>query len=114
MRYCAPELLDLKWGIRVEKRKSTNESDVYSLSMVIVEVRVFSESMTRPGSDCFRFQLMTGKVPFPETPENSIVILLFQNKRPPKPRHFEAPGMTPAVWEIAQKCWHQNVSADLN
>ena len=40
IRYCAPELLDVG-GVVKAKRKSTNESDIYSLSMVIVEVRPF-------------------------------------------------------------------------
>ena len=38
VRYCAPELLEFGDGAKVEKRKPTNKSDVYSLSMVIVEV----------------------------------------------------------------------------
>ena len=39
VRYCAPEFLDIG-DVRV-KKKMTNKSDVYSLSMVIVEVRLF-------------------------------------------------------------------------
>ena len=38
IRYCAPELLDVKDVGNVEKKKLTNKTDVYSLSMVIVEV----------------------------------------------------------------------------
>ena len=51
VRYCAPELLDIEGVARLEK-KPTDKSDVYSLSMVIVEVRLLSESVIRPGSDC--------------------------------------------------------------
>jgi serine/threonine protein kinase len=40
VRYCAPELLDTDAVVTVEGRKPTNKSDVYSLSMVIVEVRL--------------------------------------------------------------------------
>jgi len=29
-------------------------------------------------------------------------------KRPEKPQHFEAPGLTPEVWEIAEMCWHDD------
>ena len=39
IRYCAPELLYTYRLVRFEKRKPTYKSDVYSLSMVIVEVR---------------------------------------------------------------------------
>ena len=40
VRYCAPELLDTDGIVNVEKKKPTHKSDVYSLSMVIVEVRL--------------------------------------------------------------------------
>ena len=39
VRYCAPELLDTDGTVRT-KKKPTNKGDVYSLSMVIVEVRL--------------------------------------------------------------------------
>lgn len=38
VRYCAPELLDTDRFPGIEKKKRTDKSDVYSLSMVIVEV----------------------------------------------------------------------------
>ena len=40
IRYCAPELLDTVTVVTTEKKKPTNKSDVYSLSMVIVEVHL--------------------------------------------------------------------------
>src|SRR6266403_1559481 len=58
------------------------------------------------GSDCPRFQLVIGRDPFNEL-LGSINILVPKGTRPTKPRHFDAPGMTPAVWKIAQKCWRQ-------
>ncbi|KAF9647956.1 kinase-like protein [Thelephora ganbajun] len=87
-RYCAPELLDTNGAVRVEKKKPTNKSDIYSLSMVIVE-------------------LVTGKIPFPDSSDPRVIIMISKGNRPPKPLQFDAPGMTPAVWKIAQKCWHQ-------
>ena len=33
--------------------------------------------------------------------------MVSKGKRPPKPRPFEAPGLTPAVWKIAKKCWSE-------
>ena len=76
--------------------------------MVIVEVCLFSESMIHLGSDHFRSQLVTGNMPFPECMDHNVINLMLKGKRPPKPRRFEAPGMTPAVWRIAEKCWHEN------
>ena len=75
--------------------------------MVIVEVRLSFESLLRIGLHCFLIQLNTGKVPFPEKLDPNVVVLVFQGKRPPKPRRFEAQGMNSAVWKIAEKCWHQ-------
>ena len=75
--------------------------------MVIVAVRLVPESMTRPGSDYLHFQLATGKMPFPSYSEARVSIMLSRGKRPPKPLHFDAPGMSPAVWKIAEKCWHE-------
>ena len=40
-RYSAPELLDAAGLVRAKKERPTRKSDVYSLSMVIVEVRSF-------------------------------------------------------------------------
>ena len=90
-----------------DKRKPTNKSDVYSLSMVIAEVCLFHESAMHPGSDRFRFQLATGKIPFPEYNDPSVPIMVLKGKRPAKPPSFDVPGMTPAVWKIAKSCWHQ-------
>lgn len=63
--------------------------------------------MPRSGSDCIGFQLVTGMMPFPESTDPIVAVLILRGRRPQKPRRFETPGMTPAVWKIAEKCWHQ-------
>ena len=78
--------------------------------MVIVEVRLFSESTICSGSDHFRSQLVTGKMPFPEFTNPNVSTLISKGRRPPKPLRFQAPGITPAVWKIAEKCWHQKAN----
>ena len=100
-RYLAPELLN--------GDEPTNESDVYSLSMVIVEVLLILETSSVRVLILFffRFKLATGKMPFPEFPIHGIFFMVSQGKRPPKPASFEIPGMSPAVWKIAKKCWHE-------
>ena len=75
--------------------------------MVIVEARPFSESVTRPGSDCVCFQLTTGEKPFPKSSDNHIPVLISEGRRPSKPRRLGTSGMTPAVWKIAEKCWRE-------
>lgn len=65
------------------------------------------ESTTPLGFDRVRFQLVTGKMPFPELMDCNVIVAVSEGKRPQRPRQFDATGMTPAVWEIAQKCWHR-------
>jgi len=107
IRYCAPELLDVRNAVKDAKRKPTNKSDVYCLSMVIVEVCFFCRDAAYSGSDYLPFQLATGRVPFPDYTDHHVSIVISKGKRPPKPAHFKAPGITSAVWKIAEKCWHQ-------
>jgi len=84
-RYCAPELLNTDG---FTKNKHTTKSDIYSLSMVIVE-------------------LATGKIPFHTLTDPSVLIILSKGRRPPKPRRFETPGITSEVWKVAKRCWHE-------
>ncbi|KAF9789407.1 kinase-like domain-containing protein [Thelephora terrestris] len=86
-RYCAPELLETGEVAKVKNTKATNKSDVYSYSMVVVE-------------------LVTGSVPFPDSTDYNIIHMVTKGKRPPKPPRFDAPGTSKAVWEVAKKCWH--------
>ena len=75
--------------------------------MVIVEARLFSGSVIYSCSDRSRSQLVTERMPFPEFTDPGVTIMISKGKRPPKPRHFDAPGITPAVWKIAKRCWHE-------
>jgi len=102
VRYCAPERLgsDL-WN------NATYKSDVYSLSMVIVEVRLFLRLYFRQGWKNFLLQLATGKMPLPGLFDSQVLVLLSKGKRPQKPHPFKAPGFTPDVWRIAGMCWHE-------
>ena len=34
--------------------------------------------------------------------------MIFEGKRPRKPRDFDTLGVSPAVWEIAERCWHED------
>ena len=50
---------------------------------------------------------MTGKLPLSEFTDHNVTVLISKGKRPSMPRSFDVPGMTPAVWKIAKKCWHE-------
>ena len=80
---------------------------MYSLSMIIVEARQFPETMIHPCSNRSRLQLATGKMPFHGSEDPTVIITVSKGKRPSRPQSFDAPGMTPAVWKIAEKCWHE-------
>ena len=80
-------------------------SDVYSLSMVIVEVCLFPKNTIRADSGLLYFQLVTGRNPFYNLYDNRVAVLVSNGKRPPRPPRFEVPGMSRAVWRVAKKCW---------
>ena len=46
-------------------------------------------------------------MPFPERGHYEVITLVSKGKRPSKPHRFDIPGMTLAVWEVAEKCWRQ-------
>jgi len=78
---------------------------MYSLSMVIVEACPFLNSIMRRCSN-LRLQLVTGKIPFYRHSNGMVSHLVLGGTRPLKPDPFDAPGMTPQVWKIAEECWH--------
>jgi len=67
----------------------------------------FCRGAAYSGSGYLPFQLATGRMPFPDSTDSTVSIMVSKGKRPSKPARFEAPGITPAVWKIAEKCWHQ-------
>ena len=76
--------------------------------MVIVEVRLSPEDLIYPDPDRVHRKLATGKLPFHDSEDTTVVIMISKGKRPQKPAHFDAPGITQAVWRVAKKCWHES------
>ena len=62
IQWYAPELLDP--GGREKRQKHTGKLDVYSLSMVIVEVCTVYGNVAYPDSDCFSPSLLPGECRF--------------------------------------------------
>jgi hypothetical protein len=104
LRYCAPELLDAD-GFAT--KEPTMRSDVFALSMVIVVVglQFLSESRACLSKRRYHLQLVTGKLPFPRDNAPYVSYDILEGRRPRTPHRFDAPGMGPAVWKIAQACW---------
>lgn len=61
--------------------KPTKDPDVYSLSMVIVEVCLFSKRAVRPDSDRFHFRLVTGEITYANHPDDFIIWSLWTGDR---------------------------------
>ena len=62
------------------------------------------------GPDRFCLQLVTRNVPFPDLDDSIVHHMVFEGRRPQKPQDFDALGISPAVWEVAERCWHQEAS----
>lgn len=62
------------------------------------------------GTDRFCLQLVTRNVPFPDLDDSIVCAMVFEGRRPQKPQNFDALGINPAVWEIAERCWHEEAN----
>ncbi|KAF9642287.1 kinase-like protein [Thelephora ganbajun] len=80
MRWTAPEVLN--------GGKYSKEADIFSFSMVMLEVFV-------------------GAVPFSDSSATTAMVYLIQGKRPPRPTH---PTFTEDLWTLMQRCWDHNSS----
>ncbi|KAJ6551298.1 kinase-like domain-containing protein [Mycena capillaripes] len=84
VRYQAPELL---------RAKSQNHfgSDVYAFG-------------------CVCYEIMTGKIPFHELPNDMAVILYIavDGKRPSRPNSCSGTPALDSLWELVQNCWQES------
>ena len=46
-------------------------------------------------------------MPFPNATDYNVTVIISRGRRPQKPSRFDAPGITPAVWKVAKKCWDE-------
>jgi len=53
-------------------------------------------------------EAFTGKVPFPESANVHVVLMVSKGGRPPKPPGCERLGLVPAIWKLTVECWNQN------
>jgi len=81
----SPELLDPDHFGRKSSRP-TKDSDCYALGMVILEV-------------------LTGKPPFPDCNDVSVVRKVIEGERPGRPQGREEGWFTDDLWEMLERCW---------
>ncbi|KAI0938532.1 hypothetical protein AcW1_001757 [Taiwanofungus camphoratus] len=87
-RWMAPEILYPEQA-GLEKARSSLESDIYSLAMVVWEV-------------------FAGSVPFSEHARDATVIFkICSGARPERPLHATDLGLSDYVWRLVEICWSQ-------
>ena len=85
--FMAPELfLSAKFGLT--KGKPSKEADIYALGMTI-------------------YQVLTGKLPFPQRRKARVMYVVMLGGRPAKPENAEEIGMTDVVWGLLKGCWEE-------
>lgn len=110
VRWSAPELVG-PITAQVDKWVApTMQSDIYSLAMVIIEVifrayAPFVQTLVRLTS-CLK--VFTGKIPFPDSINVHVVIMIAKGERPQKPPAAETLGLVSTVWKLTEECWNQN------
>ena len=109
MRWKAPELLPLSTDVRdwdrVKSARPTNESDMYSLAMVVIEVPVPCLTQIPVPNSFEHPQIFTGKYPFEPHSNEQVIILLTRNKRPEKPTHGQ---LNSKIWSLTRECWNKD------
>ena len=88
----------------------TTQSDIYSLAMVIIEV---TRKLCTPCVQVLmrlthRSKVFTGNIPFPNSTNVRVVIMISRGERPQKPPGSEGIGLGPTVWKLTEECWDQS------
>ena len=98
-RWTAPEILDGEGWV-------SKQTDIFSFSMVMIEVHQRVAVLCRPPTDIFRFdKAFTGTVPFHLHSSVTAMAGIIDGERPPRPAH---PTFTSQLWELMQRCWDQD------
>ena len=90
-RWLAPEILDPPSKTGTKPTAASKPADVFAFAMLAVEV-------------------FTGKVPFPDMTNGSVVVQILNGKRPVKPPTAEQLGLTTEMWKFVEECWSANPS----
>ena len=88
-RWLAPEIIDPPNKTGISPTAASKPADVFAFAMLAVEV-------------------FTGKIPFGNLRNETVVIQIAQGKRPAKPQAAEQLGLTAEMWKFIEKCWSQN------
>jgi hypothetical protein len=56
----------------------------------------------------FAVEVFTGKIPFEEQKNETVVLRISQGVRPTMPEDAQTVGLTVEMWNVFESCWHQN------
>jgi serine/threonine protein kinase len=56
----------------------------------------------------FAVEVFTGKIPFEEQKNETVVLRISQGGRPTMPEDAQAVGLTTEIWSVLESCWNQN------
>ena len=56
----------------------------------------------------FAVEVFTGKIPFEEQKNETVVLRISQGGRPEMPRNAQAVGLTAEMWNVLESCWQQS------
>jgi hypothetical protein len=87
--WLAPEIIDPPSGAGSDPPTASKPADVFAFAMLAVEA-------------------FTGKVPFGNMKNESVVIQIIRGRRPDKPLAADQLGLTVEMWKFVEKCWNQN------
>ena len=88
-RWLAPEITDPASKSGSKPLTASKSADVFAFAMLVMEV-------------------FTGKVPFGNMAEGSVVVKIADGKRPAMPQAAEQLGLTTEMWKFVEKCWTPN------
>lgn len=88
-RWLAPEIISPTRKGSTVPVTETKAADVFAFGMLAVEV-------------------FTGKIPFEEQKNETVVLRISQGGRPGMPEDAHAVGLTVEMWNVLESCWHQN------
>jgi len=107
-RWRAPELLALSTKVvdkgKAKSTRPTRMSDVYSLAMVVIEVKFPHLAQGSISQSSKRLQIFTGRQPFYLYSDEQVILLLAKGSRPDKPVHEQ---FTSGMWSLTKMCWNK-------
>jgi serine/threonine protein kinase len=89
--WLAPEIINTPRKASLKLMTASKSADIFAFAMLAVEV-------------------FTGKVPFRNMKNESVVIQIAGGKRPDEPQAAKRLGLSAEMWRFIEKCWSANPS----